>query len=84
MTDDVSDEQFDDAVEEAKAAVTTAAGSAMHTQPKENLVNWKTLAYRALKYSNDANAIKRGKIPRRVARRAYGKLSGRVARKLFR
>lgn len=39
--------------------------------------------YKGLKYSNDANAIAKGKVGRRVGRRVYGKLSGRLARKLF-
>lgn len=47
-------------------------------------MNWKTAAYKALKVSNDVNAIKRGKVPRRVARRVYGRASSRLARKLFR
>ena len=46
-------------------------------------MKWKSAVYRALKYSNDANAIRRRKVPRRVARRVYGKLSGRAARRLF-
>jgi hypothetical protein len=36
--------------------------------------------YRILKYTNDARA---GRVGRRVARRAYGKATGRLARKLF-
>jgi hypothetical protein len=43
----------------------------------------KSLAYKALRTSNDINAIRRGKVGRRVARRVYGKASGRVARKIF-
>lgn len=39
--------------------------------------------YKLLKWSNDYNAIKRGKIKRRVGRRVYGKVAGRAARKLF-
>jgi hypothetical protein len=46
-------------------------------------VNWKTLAYKALRTSNDINAVKRGKVGRRIARRAYGRASSRLARKLF-
>jgi hypothetical protein len=43
----------------------------------------KSSVYRALKYSNDANAIKKHKVPRPVGRRVYGKAAGRLARKLF-
>lgn len=43
----------------------------------------KSLIYKALRISNDINAIKRGKIGQRIARRAYGKATGRIARKLF-
>lgn len=43
----------------------------------------KGWAYVALKLSNDANAVRRGRIGRRVARRAFGKLSGRAARRWF-
>jgi hypothetical protein len=41
-------------------------------------------AYKALRTINDLKAIKNGRVPRRVARRAYGKASGRLARKIFR
>jgi hypothetical protein len=47
-------------------------------------MNWKTALYRGLKYSNDVRAVRRGRIGRRVARRVYGKLAGRAARRLFR
>ena len=43
----------------------------------------KRLIYRLLKYSNDLNAVKRGKVKRRIGRRVYGKASGKLARKLF-
>jgi len=43
----------------------------------------KRSIYRALKYSNDINAIQKGKVGRRVARRAYGKGTGKLARKMF-
>jgi hypothetical protein len=39
--------------------------------------------YTALAVRNDANAIARGRIGRRVGRRIYGKATGRLARKLF-
>ena len=44
----------------------------------------KRTIYKLLKYSNDLNAIRRGKIGRRLARRVHGKSSGKLARKLFR
>jgi hypothetical protein len=44
----------------------------------------KSLLYRILRLSNDINAARRGRLGRRVARRAYGKATGRLARKLFR
>jgi len=43
----------------------------------------KKLLYSLLKYSNDINAVKKGKVGRRVGRRIYGKASGKLARKLF-
>jgi hypothetical protein len=46
-------------------------------------VKWKTAAYKALRTSNDVNAVRRGRVGRRVARRAYGKAAGKLARKLF-
>lgn len=39
--------------------------------------------YLGLKYINDAKAIAKGRVGRRVGRRFYGKLTGRLARKLF-
>jgi len=44
----------------------------------------KRLIYQLLKLSNDVNAVRRGKVGRRIARRAYGKATGRLAGKLFR
>lgn len=44
----------------------------------------KSLLYRLLRLSNDLNAVRRGRIGRRIARRAYGKATGGLARKLFR
>lgn len=46
-------------------------------------MNVKSFLYDALKYSNDINAIRRGKVGRRIGRRLYGKATGRLARKLF-
>jgi hypothetical protein len=48
-------------------------------------VNWRSLGYKILRTANDVRAVRGGprKIVRRVGRRAYGKASGRLARKLF-
>lgn len=46
-------------------------------------MNWRTVAYRALRTTNDVRAVKRGRVARRVGRRVYGKASGKLARKLF-
>lgn len=43
----------------------------------------KSLLYKGLKYSNDANAVKKGKTGRRVGRRATGKATGKMFRGLF-
>jgi hypothetical protein len=42
----------------------------------------KALFYRLLRLSNDVNAVRRGKVGRRVACRIAGKATGRLARKL--
>jgi hypothetical protein len=47
-------------------------------------MSWKRSMYRVLRYSNDARAVRRGTVHRRVGRRAYGRATGRLARKLFR
>ncbi len=39
--------------------------------------------YRMLKYYNDAKAVYKGRVPRRIGRRVYGKVAGRLAAKLF-
>lgn len=53
-------------------------------------MNLQRAAYAALKYANDLKAVQRAAktdsfapIGRRVGRRVYGKVSGRLARKLF-
>lgn len=45
--------------------------------------NWRGTAYKALRTSNDVRAVRRGRVGRRGARRAYGKATGRLARRLF-
>ncbi len=46
-------------------------------------MNIKRVIYKALAISNDVNAVRKGKVGRRVGRRVYGKVTGRAARKLF-
>ena len=46
-------------------------------------MNVKRAAYKLLAFSNDVNAVRRGKVGRRIARRAYGRATGRLARRLF-
>jgi hypothetical protein len=46
-------------------------------------MNWKSLNYKLLKYHGDANAVRKNKVPRRIGRRVYGKVTGRLARRIF-
>ncbi|AYP68395.1 hypothetical protein HWB91_gp25 [Bacillus phage vB_BboS-125] len=46
-------------------------------------MSWKSMLYKMLKYSNDYNAIKKGKVGRRIGRRVAGKATGRLFGKLF-
>lgn len=43
----------------------------------------KSMIYKLLRLSNDLNAIRRGRVGRRIARRAYGRTTGRAARRIF-
>jgi hypothetical protein len=43
----------------------------------------KSTIYKLLRLWNDADAVKRGKVGKRVARRLAGKTTGRILRKLF-
>jgi hypothetical protein len=43
----------------------------------------KRWLYKALRLHGDVNAIRRGRVGRRIARRAYGKVTGRLARRWF-
>ncbi|SET83746.1 hypothetical protein SAMN05216389_13611 [Oceanobacillus limi] len=43
----------------------------------------KSFLYKALKYSNDVNAVKKGKVGKRVGRRVAGKATGKAMKKLF-
>lgn len=49
----------------------------------EAIVRARSTIYRALKYSNDVNAVRRHKVGRRVVRRVAGKATGRLFAKLF-
>lgn len=44
----------------------------------------KSSLYKGLRVSNDVNAIKRGKVGKRLARRAIGRITGKAMRKLIR
>lgn len=46
-------------------------------------MTFKSAIYKALKYSNDVNAVRKNKVPRRIGRRIYGKATGRLARRIF-
>lgn len=43
----------------------------------------KRLLYKLLRLSNDANAVRKGKVGRRIGRRVYGKAAGKAARRFF-
>lgn len=45
---------------------------------------YRSLLYKLARILGDLNAVKKGKVGRRVARRAAGKLTGRGLGKLFR
>lgn len=49
------------------------------------MARWQRNAYRALAAVNDARAVRKGPraIVRRIGRRAYGRATGRLARKIF-
>jgi hypothetical protein len=44
----------------------------------------KRFLYKLLAFSNDYNAIKKGRVGRRILRRSYGRATGRIARRIFR
>ncbi len=43
----------------------------------------RSILYKTAKILGDVNAVKKGKVGKRVARRTAGKLTGRLLRKLF-
>jgi hypothetical protein len=45
--------------------------------------DWRTPSYRILKYSNDVRAIRRRRVPRRIGRRLFGRICGKIARMIF-
>lgn len=47
-------------------------------------MSFKSFVYSALKVSNDVNAVRRGKVGKRVARRVAGKITGRAMGRIFR
>lgn len=46
-------------------------------------MNIKSLIYKALRISNDINAIKKGKVKQRIGRRITGKATSRMMNKMF-
>jgi hypothetical protein len=53
------------------------------TGPGVAAMNLERIIRKLLVSQRDVNAVRRGKVGRRVARRVYGKVTGRLARKLF-
>jgi len=45
-------------------------------------MSFKSEVYRALRISNDINAVVKGKIVKRIQRRVLGKIFGRIIRSL--
>lgn len=43
----------------------------------------KSLIYKLLRISNDINAIRRGRVGKRIGRRVSGRGAGKIIRKLF-
>lgn len=46
-------------------------------------MNIKSLIYKALRISNDINAIKKGKVKQRIGRRVAGRAAGKMINKMF-
>lgn len=46
-------------------------------------MRWKSKIYKALRISNDINAIMKGKAGKRIMRRLAGKLSGKGIGRMF-
>ena len=47
------------------------------------LMSTKSRIYKLLRLWNDASAVKKGKVSKRIGRRLAGKTTGRLLRKLF-
>lgn len=45
--------------------------------------SFRSALYALARFLGDVNAVKKGKVGRRIARRAAGKLTGRAMRRLF-
>lgn len=46
-------------------------------------MNIKSTIYKILRISNDINAIRRGRIGKRIGRRIVGRITGKGIRRLF-
>ena len=49
----------------------------------DHLMSTKSSIYKFLRLWNDASAVKKGKVGKRIGRRLAGKTTGRLLRKLF-
>lgn len=63
--------------DKAKAAALAAV------KKQFNIEGIRSTLYKAAKLMGDANAVKKGKVPKRIARRTAGKIAGRALGKLF-
>lgn len=43
----------------------------------------KSIIYKALRISNDINAVRRGRVGKRIGRRVSGRFAGKIIRKIF-
>lgn len=43
----------------------------------------KSIIYKALRISNDINAVRRGQVGKRIGRRVSGRFAGKIIRKIF-
>ncbi|MFD2658639.1 hypothetical protein [Gracilibacillus thailandensis] len=46
-------------------------------------MSFKSLIYKILKYSNDVDAVRKGKVGKRVGRRVAGKATGKMLKNIF-
>jgi hypothetical protein len=47
-------------------------------------MTWRNSLYALLRYSNDVRAVRRGRVPQRIARRIVGRATGRLMGRMFR